>query len=255
MKINKLTITGADNSNNYNQLFELQQKYPFVEWGILYSKAKEGENRYPLLSHITSQFANSSSVLNLSAHFCGWYSKEVIENCNYELIDSLPSQFQRVQLNFNFRNSNKFKLEELVEYAKTSKRNIIFQYNRDNKTTLDNLMSTNIPQNIHFLYDSSGGRGTEIQSIESDFKNYTGYSGGINDENISYICELITNTSGGTVWVDMESGVRTDNRLDLKKVEKVLEITDSYIKNTALKHHHFFNERLPLQVDYLHLIN
>jgi len=38
MKINKLTITGADNNNSYNKLFELQQKYPFVEWGILYSK-------------------------------------------------------------------------------------------------------------------------------------------------------------------------------------------------------------------------
>jgi hypothetical protein len=52
MKIDRVTITGADNNNTHEELLELQKKYPFVEWGILYSQKKAGENRYPTLDHI-----------------------------------------------------------------------------------------------------------------------------------------------------------------------------------------------------------
>lgn len=33
MKINRVTITGADGKNTYSELLSLQKQYPFVEWG------------------------------------------------------------------------------------------------------------------------------------------------------------------------------------------------------------------------------
>jgi len=38
MKINKITITGADDRTKISDLVQLQKDYPFVEWGILFSK-------------------------------------------------------------------------------------------------------------------------------------------------------------------------------------------------------------------------
>ncbi len=45
--IKQVTVTGADDSINYYRLFELSEKYPFVEWGLLLSKNSEGYPRFP----------------------------------------------------------------------------------------------------------------------------------------------------------------------------------------------------------------
>lgn len=225
MKINKVTLTGADNKTNYADLLKLQEQYPFVEWGILFSKSREGQQRYPTQEHIKDQFTGIGS-LELSAHFCGWWSKVVLENQNFELITGLPDQFKRVQLNYNFKNSKGFDLITLLRFAENyNQKSIILQYNRSNSEVLDKFRSENVlPENIHFLYDGSGGRGTEIQVIDEPIGTYyTGYSGGLSTENIDSICATISRAENQSkVWIDMESGVRTDNDFDLIKVETIL---------------------------------
>lgn len=235
MKINRVTITGADGKNTYSELLDLQKQYPFVEWGILFSKSKAGSNRYPTLEHMEEQF---TGVLNLSAHFCGWYSKEVMENQNFDLITNLPKQFKRVQINYNFNNSEKWNLMDLMVYAmEHPERSIIFQYNENNANTLDVIIKGIregylLPPNIHFLHDASGGRGVKIQYAQEPFENYTGYSGGIDHENIGTICEQIFDSSNEKdVWIDMESGVRTNNEFDLEKVRVVLDVVKTFIEH------------------------
>ena len=223
MKINKVTVTGADNKVNYIDLLKLQEQYPFVEWGILFSKSKEGQQRYPTQEHIKKQF---TGTLELSAHFCGWWSKEVLENQNFSLITGLPEQFKRVQLNYNFKNSKGWNLIDLLRFTEEHKeRNIILQYNSSNKETLDIFQKYGLPDNIHFLYDGSGGRGTQIKTIDEPIgKSYTGYSGGLDVENIDSICETIDQVKNDSqVWIDMESGVRTNNDFDLEKVKIILD--------------------------------
>ena len=85
--------------------------------------------------------------------------------------------------------------------------------------------------NTHVLYDSSGGRGTEIKSIQAPYMDiYTGYSGGLNPDNVEEICKQIQGHSNPSkVWIDMESGVRTEDVFDLEKVIKVLEIVKKFI--------------------------
>ncbi len=223
MKINKVTLTGADNKTNYVDLLKLQEQYPFVEWGILFSKSKEGQQRYPTQEHIKKQF---TGALELSAHFCGWWSKEVLENQNFSLITGLAEQFKRVQLNYNFKNSKGWNLVDLLRFAERyNEKNIILQYNRSNSETLDKFQVNGLPDNIHFLYDGSGGRGTQIQTIDEPIgKYYTGYSGGLDTENIDSICATISRTKNESkVWIDMESGVRTNNDFDLLKVKTILD--------------------------------
>lgn len=235
MKINRVTLTGADNKVSGQILLDLQNQYSFVEWGILFSKSKEGQQRYPSKEHIDLEFINS---LNLSAHFCGWYSKEVLEKQNFELISKLHKTFKRVQINYNFSNSNGWNLIELIKFAQQLKNiKIILQYNKSNYEILDYFIKKhNKLDNIDFLYDGSGGRGTLIKTIQEPINNhYTGYSGGLDVDNIENICETIKSFNNeNEVWIDMESGIRTDNEFDLKKVKAILEKC-SYVKNCTIK--------------------
>lgn len=47
MILDRVTITGADDSISPSGLLPLTKKYPFVEWGILVSVTKIGVPRYP----------------------------------------------------------------------------------------------------------------------------------------------------------------------------------------------------------------
>lgn len=231
MKINKVTITGADEKVNQLRLKELSEKFPFVEWGILFSSSKIGKQRYPSIDWIAALLDHN---VPLSAHFCGWWSKQILEESNMILIHNLTEQFKRVQLNYNF-NTNKglINFEPIIKIAKENPdRSIIFQYNKSNKSILDFLAVRDIPNNINFLYDSSGGRGTEIETIGNPIHNfYTGYSGGLKLTNIVNVCDLIEQCPNeNECWIDLESGVRTDNEFDLYLVEAILNIVSKYVK-------------------------
>lgn len=227
MKITKVTITGLDTLVEIDRIMELQKEFPFVEWGILFSSNREGKQRYPTMCVVEKII---ESGIPLSAHFCGTWAKEVLEKQNFDIIKTLHQNFKRVQLNYNFSYNQKWSLTHLNLYADENRnREIILQYNKSNKLVIDTF-KVGFPENINLLYDASGGRGTEIKEILPPFKNYTGYAGGIDDINIGSICKLITDsTDQSEVWLDMESGVRTNDIFDLEKVVSVLNTCRQYV--------------------------
>jgi hypothetical protein len=230
MRITKVTFTGIDDQVLVKDISALSKHYDFIEWGILFSKNREGQQRYPT-EQKRLEFANAG--LNLSAHFCGWYSKEVLERKNYSLLNSLYG-FKRVQLNYNFEKSTGWDVRPLLEWVSDHDQlAVIFQVNGANQKTIDYIDSIETPQNVHFLYDSSGGRRKVIGSVKKPYKTYTGYSGGIDPENANSITELISNYSNPAhCWIDMESGVRTNDQFDLDKVSKIIHIVENYITQT-----------------------
>ena len=217
MRINKITFTGADNNTNPNRLKEIQNKYPHVEWGILVS-SNNNRNRYPCEEYILGL---KDMGLNLSLHLCGKYSRSIMQDDDITL---KYDWFDRYQINFNFKN-NAHDLNNFYKLAnKYPDKKFILQSNQSNDYYIDEILKNDI-SNVNVLYDASGGRGTEIKNISYPYKNvYTGYSGGINLDNIWTVCEAITSCDDDSeVWIDMESGVRTNDEFDLDKVKRILE--------------------------------
>lgn len=231
MKVNKVTITGADDKTDLAELWALHLHYPFVEWGILFSKNREATQRYPSRTKILEI---ASYNMPLSAHFCGWHSKEIMNFQNFRLIDELPESFKRVQINYNFWKSDGWQVKWIIDYAHDHpERAIIFQQNASNAPAMELIRANLRSENIHFLYDSSGGRGVSIDYLQIPYNNYTGYSGGIHPENVDDIMSAVYNHKlKDTVWIDMESGVRTENDFDPDKVSNVLSICNNYIQTS-----------------------
>ena len=229
MVINKVTLTGADDKTDIKLLQDIQKEYSFVEWGILIS-TNQNRNRYPSEDFI---YDLRNKGLNLALHVCGKHSRAILQDGNFDPMVKYD-WFNRYQINFNFKNTehNTWNIIELLDKFPTKK--FILQDNLSNKKEIKTILNTCYIKrlsNIDVLYDSSGGRGTEIKSVESPYDDvYTGYSGGLNPENVKDICEkIITFDDESKVWIDMESGVRTDDIFDLEKVIKVLETVKNFI--------------------------
>lgn len=232
MQIDRVTISGADDKVEASELVRLQREYPFVEWGILVSKKRMGEKRYPNQVWINAL----PYELRLSLHFCGDIARQFVGKPTTELLyRSNGDHWERTQLNFSFKEDADYTdrlFNIAIAAAATSHKAIVLAYNKGSKKNLDSFIKSfpSLPENVHFLYDSSGGRGTEIKSIHKPLINYTGYAGGLNPENVFTVCDLITNMEwDDNVWIDMESGVRTDDVFDLKKVESVLKTCSQFI--------------------------
>ena len=88
-------------------------------------------------------------------------------------------------------------------------------------------------EKVSVLLDASGGMGidTPIKVLPNAGKNFkVGYAGGFNPDNVAEkLTYLYEQKEVGDFWIDMESGVRTDDWFDLDKVCRVLEICQPII--------------------------
>lgn len=234
MKLNRVTITGADNNTDINEMLEISKQYPFVEWGILFSPKRIGEERYPDMKWVgkLAETFFKDTRLNLSAHLCGGYTREMLmgksELINNNLKDYLTI-FMRRQLNFN---SSKNEVD-LYGFFKLLERapilSFILQQNNANFKICQDVRNRKM-QNIAFLYDSSGGRGTIASQWKQPFDGFfTGYAGGLSPENLGHELRKIEEVVGDNeIWIDTESRVRTNGVLDMDKVKQFLEIASKY---------------------------
>src|SRR5579871_6111486 len=123
MFLNKVTITGADNSIQPKQLIDITDEFPFVEWGILFDSFKRLKPRFPTQSWIEDLF--SLNLENISCHVCGSSIKKIAnaENDffleNIEFLDSFP----RIQFNFSPYKIN----NDILELLKPYRNQFIFQ--------------------------------------------------------------------------------------------------------------------------------
>src|SRR6202008_3657964 len=236
-----VTITGADSRIDIDHLMFLSEKYRFVEWGILFSPSRQGSSRYPnmlwvedLILRTMSNSQRRKIQPNLSAHLCGDYTREYITTGRMDMAFAnlrdvmFGKTFSRFQLNFN---SNKYPVcKEFYESLERMGTTIILQHNQANHDMCEKVITEIKNRNIHFLYDGSGGRGVAPDQWKTPVKNhFTGYAGGLNPDNLEEQLIKINEVVGdGEIWIDAETGLRTDEELDLKKVIKFLEIASKY---------------------------
>lgn len=225
MRLQHITFTGVDGKTDLRRLREIQQEYPIAEFGVLVAKNwRENGNRYFNPSYLDSL----DRGLNLSAHLCGSIAKAAV-NGNLKQFETWAGVgqylFKRCQLNISISHSNPEKVEyrnDLSLFGEV----ILQQKGADNCDLFRNSMGD---RHISVLLDASGGNGidTGIQILDVPAK--VGYAGGINPDNVAEKLTYLEENCKSPYWIDMESGVRTNDWFDLDKVVKVLEICNQIV--------------------------
>lgn len=223
-----ITFTGIDWKTDIHELVKIQNEYPYVEWGVLVSKNwKENGNRYFNPSFLSSI---DGYGLNLSAHLCGSVARTAIQGNYDQFIDWAGEYydiFKRCQLNVSNQQSNPEKFE-YSDAAQTYFQEVIIQQKGVNECNL--FLNSKDSEHVSVLLDASGGQGINTDIEILNLPNKAGYAGGINPDNVADKLTYLLDNCTSPFWIDMESGVRTNDWFDVEKVKQVLRICDNIIK-------------------------
>lgn len=257
LNLKYVTITGADDNTEIMDLFDLSARFPFVEWGILFSQSKSGVPRYPSLEwveelcELAPHFYKKGSSLNFSSHLCGKWVSDIFDHGKVTFLDDkkLLKLFGRVQVNcYKEKLKKAIESNEFWKAALRCNKPILLGGNYG-KLELDVRKCTQF--GVYPLFDASGGHGKKSNSYRKPFELikehpdkrthtvnslFCGYAGGLGPENIDTELELILDSVGTTqFWIDMETNVRSKvgnkDYLDLDKVERVLNIVYERLGN------------------------
>ncbi|WP_027578420.1 hypothetical protein [Bradyrhizobium sp. Ai1a-2] len=203
-----ITFAGVDNWTCVRAMAHLSSLYP-IEWGVLFSPKRQGvDPRYPGgdgLSRIMW------SNLRLSAHICGDYSDAIMEGRDIERPPVDFWYFKRCQIN---------------HAAPVPARINYFRSGWGIKRGIAQCRGDEFPSDtsVDWLFDRSGGTGETPTAwpMHPGGNRLVGYAGGISPENIRGVMSVLEQMPG-RYWIDMESGVRTDDRFDIEKCRAVRE--------------------------------
>lgn len=229
MTILNVTITGADDETNPDQLAHFSRLYPFVEWGILFSEKRRGSPRYPTLAWIRNleDLAMARPCVKLAMHLCGAEARIVTAGASE--FNPGPA-WRRVQLNgYEVTTASR-------EWIPRSNFSWILQARSE--ATLRAAIDDASVSSAHVLYDPSGGEGKDpkawpempVVTSSEESAIHCGFAGGIGPENVSDVLRevIVRNPNVFRIWIDMESGVRTKvpgfDTFDLDKVKTVLDV-------------------------------
>lgn len=232
--LRKVTLTGIDEKTNLDKLEQLTHKYPFVEWGVLLSHDRMGKDpRYPSIEWIKTL---QPYVFPLSGHLCGRWVRDFIDDgtafMDYaDIYPVLLDLFQRVQLNIShlLTKLDARKLKQSISKPSVAHWRFIVQVGDSGVPSWFDDMD------VDYLHDCSGGRGVTADFLPAANGGNIGYAGGLKPENLeAELARIAAVAQGHLVWIDAESGVRTDQVFDLKKAEDFLAIASEYVSQTPI---------------------
>jgi N-(5'phosphoribosyl)anthranilate (PRA) isomerase len=222
-----VTITGADDAVDLRAILALSVEFPFVEWGILMSESRAGSPRYPTrrwmigLENLARDLRGKGP--RLSAHFCGAVARSALVGDLHDF--PVIERMQRIQLN-GYRPG----LPGVAIFARMMPcYEIVLQVRAEDELQQAATEAARMRQGS-ILFDPSGGRGVEpFKWPWAPSGVRIGYTGGITPDNVDAVVGQVA-VVASDFWIDMESGVRTDDRFDLSKVRQVLERARRFIR-------------------------
>lgn len=237
-KLTSISFTGIDARTDLNELEHITKENPFVEFAVLLSRNwKDNGNRYYNPHEIINFYGKT---IYLNAHLCGSLAHDAAlgKMLPHDFLDDrLWDYFHRFQLNIAERPDNP---PYVLRPNRTYQKIIIQQRSVDHLDLF--LESIKYRKNGRYrdfllLLDASGGRGIDTPILVYPTKKYeVGYAGGINEDNVAdKLRFLLSCPDVGPFWIDIESGVRTDDWFDTAKVRRIIEICKKVLKEQNRK--------------------
>lgn len=226
-----VSFVGVDEKTNFAELERFSNGYAglgLVEWSVLFSDSKSVGNytRYPSYKFCKDFLEKSAATtyVHSSLHLCGSVIERYLDK--EKDVMELCKEAHRIQLNLNIKDYPDYQklADRIWSVQKQFGHSIILQQNKTKAKFMEVFLKGNIFP-ISILHDGSGGFGREIEEVVApDETHFTGYAGGIKPENVVKIVDLIEsrNTNNKEYYIDMESGVRTDNVFSLEKCQQVM---------------------------------
>lgn len=233
MKLDRITITGADSSNEkfnvFRSMSSVTMKYPYVEWGFLVTKEKIGNKPRFVNSGWISEAMDHCDSSNFSMHICGGYVRDMCRGEPSFLDDFYEhnmGRIDRIQLNLScyLHLINRDRMLRAMKVPELEKKQFILQFSRPDFELLGFLRDAGV--DAVPIFDQSGGKGKSPEEWpKASELYYNGYAGGLSLDNIDGELDQIAEAAGKTsIWIDIETGVRdSHNRFDFDLVEGFLK--------------------------------
>jgi hypothetical protein len=239
MNLDRVTITGADDSTPQSQLVRLSRRFPFVEWGILLSRSAEGRrSRFPSAWWVKALIEmDGRDEMKLSGHLCGAWVHDLCDGKRTFQFERphFAMGFDRIQINFHaFAHTVDAPALGRALEAWDGADQWIFQLDGVNDRIIDDVKKTPSAGELDVapLFDISGGAGILPITWPRPTQEYTGYAGGLAPWNLEEQLALIGAAAGeARIWIDVETHVRTadDQHFDLELVRRFLEIAEPHV--------------------------
>lgn len=233
MILDRVTVTGADDSIRPADLIPLTKRFPFVEWGILLSKSQEGGPRFPTTDWMLElNDVQAMQPMRLSGHLCGQWVRALCRGSNRFVAErpTLANMFQRVQLNFH-GDLHDVDNDELPRcLSDWGREEYVLQFDDVNNLLIGHLWSKGI--RAVPLFDRSGGAGIEPDQWPSPVAHYCGYAGGLHPDRVASQYRRIELAAGPSkIWTDIETNVFSNSgtQFDLDKVERYLSAAAEWV--------------------------
>lgn len=233
-----VTITGADDATDPDEMIRLSQKYPFVEWGILFDGSNVTRSRFPSFNWMGKLIhaMDGFDGMNISLHLCGEpVRKFLVGDLRPQDLPGLAIFARRAQINTHAVRhvSDQSYLQAIGILADTlsAPAEIIFQLDGVNehyywqaRPETDEFIS------VAGLHDLSHGAGLLPEEWPRARESWVGFAGGLGTYNLADQLPRIHEAANGQdYWIDMETQVRDVRKnLDLGAVETVLEFCDRF---------------------------
>ena len=204
--LQRVSLTGADAHTPLDVMVSIARRFPFVEWALLYSASRAGEdNRYPTVNKLHEFLGGLRDAgVDSAVHLCGAAVHDALEGHDAHAL-AFCGMAGRVQLNFNHKRQP-VNLDALESFAGGLKKPVITQLHGGNAG-----IHALLPNDYHqVLFDASGGRGTRPDGWPAPLPGKAcGYAGGLGPDTLSEDLDAIAKAAGPQpFWIDMETSLR-----------------------------------------------